>query len=179
MKFAQVSQNMVLLVLGRFQQALVSLAAEVSSSNHLEIGSTFATLDLKRFKAMPGCEADAAGVVSCSVVATSGELYVVFEGWVVRVDVEASDLAFSFCEFEGLTAESTVEQVKDWANARSAQVIDRQPPDAPEPRIVLVGDFQSRWCANGCHAAFFFSQGAPARSSHIAQQTLLLTSLWR
>lgn len=126
----------------------------------LQIHTHFFPRDLKRFKSLPGCEWDDAGVRGCSVTGSHGEEYLIFEGNVVRVDVEVADLAFKFCEFAGLTAQSSVEDVQRWAKDRRAEVVSGSPPDAPDLFSVLAIGFVSRWCAKDCDAAFsFFPDG--------------------
>lgn len=124
---------------------------------HLEMGAPFHPTDLKSFKALPGCELDRVGVVSCSATGSLGELYVIFEGRVVRVDIEVSDAAFCLCEFAGLETQRTVEEVKRWVKNRSLEIVDGHPRDAPELYTVLALEFSTRWCRKGCYAAFNFA----------------------
>lgn len=142
--------------------------AKREAPKFLQIGSDFGLMELAHFPKLSGCEWDSDQVVSCSVVGSYGELYVIFEGIVVRVDVEVTAPAFMFPEFSGLSSRSDVEGVKRWSQSRSSRIVAGSPPDAPEAFSVLALGFMSRWCNSGCHAIFLFSDSGDLQTIRIA-----------
>ena len=139
---------------------------EVKAQEHLQIRDSFSMADLERFKPEPGCETDAEhGVIVCSVVGPSDEMYLIFEGGVAKVMIEVGDRAFQLSEFSGLTAESSAKDVEQWAKGRGFKTFSATPQG--RKRSVLALSFPSRWCAKDCYAAFLFVPSGQLESVEI------------
>lgn len=137
------------------------------SAEVLKIHQRVTLVDLQRFKSLSGCEWDDIGITSCSIVGAHGEVYVIFDSAVMRVDVGVTESAFKFCEFAGLSAQANVEGVKRWTRARDASVGSGSPADARNLPSVLAVGFRSRWCESDCDAEFLFTNGRHLKAVRI------------